>query len=116
MGLDRFVYWKKNKPTKAQLRTVLEDYLGGIGRVDLRKNWLLATLPGKASFPFRRIKGFEKHDPFVDHYKGRWFEVYVDSKSIDVITRQQDEFTSNVAKGFAELAARFWGGKHEEPL
>jgi len=37
--------------------------------------------------------------------------VYLHEDAIDVITREADEFTNNVAKGFAALCHRYWQGQ-----
>jgi len=117
MALDRFVRWQKKKPTTQELRTVLEDYLGGIGKIENMgkkgNTWWSVTLPGKPTFPFRRLEGFENRGKAIDEIKERWFEVYVDKKYVDVMTRHGDELTGNIAQGFAELLTRFWEAKLE---
>lgn len=44
----------------------------------------------------------------------RWMEVFWCDGGIDVVTRLADEYTNNIAEGFAELAKRFWGGKRRQ--
>jgi len=113
MALDRFVYWNDQRPLIKELRGILEDYLGGIGKIeDISRRdhpWWTVTLPGKPTMPFRRISGYERRGEAVEENKERWFEVFVDDKYVDVMTRQTDEFTNTVAQGFAELLARFYG-------
>jgi len=85
------------------------------------RRWII-TLPGQPSFPFKRI--CEVPDPFSNHFlchqKKRWFEVYVGSlkdkktPGIDVITRMQDEFTNNIAEGYAKLVARYYEGRYDD--
>lgn len=114
MGFDRFVYWKDKKPTREELVLVLEDYLGGLGHVKVHDGRVFATLVGKPSFPFKRIDGFENRRAAAEQRDERWFEVVLDKKYADVITRQMDEVTGVIAKGFAELLARFWDGELEK--
>lgn len=114
MGFDRFVYWdkKKKKPSDKDLRLVLSAYISTSGKVDWKLPWVVVTLKGKPSFPFQHLyprpKGYYR--------KERFFEVYIDpeSKYVDVITRQADEFTSNIAEGYAQLLVRQWGAKYEK--
>lgn len=120
MAIDRFVYFKHRKGPKIQdLKTVLEDYLGSAGiyvefAVHDKDCRIMAMLPGKPNFPFKRIKGYEDMGRPCECHQERWFEVYWhSSRKIDVITRQTDEFTNVVAQGFAELCARFWKGEVE---
>lgn len=118
MGIDRFVRWHKNStiPSLEDLKVVLEDYLGEAAKsveYDKEGGRFYAILVGKPRFPFRRIKDFENWAPASEQRDDRFFEVYVDSKYIDIITRQTDEFTNVVAQGFADLAARFWKGKKD---
>ena len=120
MALDRFVYWGKKKPSAKELRGVLEDYLGGVGKIeDLRAKkgrltWWTVTLPGRPTVPFQRVKGFEKYGAVMKDLKERWFEVCLDEKYVDVITRHGDEFTGVVAQGFADLLVRFYEARLEK--
>lgn len=116
MALDRFVYWReKPGPSLDDIKTVLEDYLGGAAvEVSVNHFHILAKLHGRPQFPFRRVPEYDKLAPASEQQEERWFEIYVDPKRghIDVITRMTDEYTNIVAEGFAQLAARFWKGKH----
>lgn len=120
MALDRFVRWKnpEDKPTSEQIRILLEDYLGDETWVEFdRPDWFIANLPGKRSYPLRRTapdltisQAWEESE-----VKERWFEVCcIHEDAVDVMTRQADEYTNNVAKGFAELVARWFHGELEE--
>lgn len=111
MGRDRFVYWKDQKPTREEVITVLEDYLGGVGSIVDDKDRLFANLPGKGTHPLARIK--DAKIPEDIHRVERWFEIYIDPEYIDIITRQHDQFTNYVADGFVEVMARWWNGRVE---
>ena len=115
MGIDRFVYWNKRRPTKLEIQHTLEDYLGDVLlRIDIDGARITALLKGKPRFPFRRIEEMGSYTEGQEQHDERWIEVYWTNKSIDVITRMTDEFTNVVAEGFAALAARFWEGKRDE--
>ena len=115
MAADTFVHWGKNRPTRAQLRMVLEDYVRDLGTVKWDKDRFYVTIPGNTSWPFvRLLADTSKAKASVETSRERWFEVYVDSKSIDIITRQMDALTNNIATGFATLAAQYWEGVLEE--
>ncbi len=124
MAYDRFIYFPSGKgmPGTAELRMVLEDYLGEAGRVEWTGDRLYAILQGPVSFPFKRlpetpeiqVKAWEDRAVEADGKpRIRWFEIYAGENNIDVITREMDEYANNVASGFAELCARFWNGKLE---
>ena len=114
MGIDRFVSWKKKGPSFAQVKAVLQDYLGDVAVVVVDQGRLMAIIPGQPSYPFKSLRAYKKYAVAAEVHKSRWFEVFVTKKNIDVITRQTDEFTNVVADGFATLAARFWDGEEEE--
>ena len=116
MALDRFVRWRLGKPTDVELRMIIEDYVRGVGTLEDKpqKNgrpWFFITLPGKPSHPLTRISDVSKRPPPPD--KERWFEVFVDDDSVDVMTRQSDEFTGVVADGLGTLLARFYKAEIE---
>ena len=108
MAVDRFVRFGDRKPTLDELKYILEDYIEGVGLISHSHNgsvWFV-KLPGKPSFPFKRIypeMGSQVHEE-------RWFEVWLGSlpDNIDVITRQADELTSVIADGYAQIVARFF--------
>lgn len=114
MGIDRFVYWNKRRPTKLEIQQVLEDYLGTVlTNIYVEGPRITVLLQGKPRFPFRRIAEMASYTEAQEQHDRRAIEVYWTNKSIDVITRMTDEFTNVVAEGFAALAARFWEGKRE---
>ena len=91
---------------------LLEDYLGEVATVSLNEDWFTITLPGKPSYALKRLA---RNDMDMDMPEERWFEVCcIHKAAIDVITRQADEFTNNIAKGFAELVARWFKGDLDE--
>lgn len=110
MSLDRIVCWQEKKPTKQILGDTLEDYIGEAGKVEWIDDRWYCTFPGKPSSPFRRM--LPQTQIFLRNDE-RWFEVFINSESVDIITRSADEFTNVVAKGFAELLVRFWEARLE---
>jgi len=115
MALDRFVYLKDEKPTREQLEQVLRNYIGEAGTINFENNMWFCTLPGKPTHLLQGVDGFpqERCVPLRDDE--RWFEIFYNKDDpkphIDVITRQQDEFTTVVANGFQQLCARIWKGE-----
>lgn len=102
MALDRFIHFPSaaHVPTPEEVGDELKSYLQGVGRVEwghAGARWF-ATMPGPPEHT-------------LDNE--RWFEVYIGSDNLDVITRQSDNFTNAVAAGFAERCARVFGGRLE---
>lgn len=113
MACDRIINKCQKRPTKKDLRIAAEDYLGDLlqGIQWAEDRWIV-TIKGNRSHPLQRLA-----DPkFLDQEPkdGRWFEVWFNGKTVDVITRRQDELTGNIASGFASLVARFWEGELDE--
>jgi hypothetical protein len=116
MACDRFIYKCEKKPTKKDIGVALVDYLGDdlIKELQWSKDRWFVALRSERSHPLRHLV-----DPailFLDQEPddGRWFEVWIKGKTVDVITRRQDELTNNIALGFAKLVARFWEGELED--
>lgn len=114
MSLDNFVYFDKNVPTRKDINLILHDYLHQCADISYNKNTFYAVIPGRPKNPFERIAKLSPHP-----YAERWFEVYIGSlkdnpPKIDILTRQADELTSNIAVGFARLMARYYQGKLDE--
>lgn len=117
MASDRFVHFGKGKvPSKKDVKLALEDYLGAnMTHIKWGGGRWTATLVGSRSWPFRRL---EPDHPCAKAYEeeakeNRWIEVFIAKDNIDVITRRQDEVTNNIARGFAQLLARYWHGRLE---
>ena len=121
MSFDRFVHLGERRPTREELEMVLGDYLGCDGDSSIDdtlaevrfEEWgWVVTLRGKVSFPFRRIdpRGEEFQKFHEMRGRERMFDVSFGENSINVRTQDADEFTNNVARGFAELCARYWQG------
>jgi hypothetical protein len=129
MALDTFVRWTgkgKRRPSKTEIRCALEDYVAGLAKeVSWTGDRFMVILWGAPSFAFQRVGPATPAQRQVwrelaaegglaaPDRRPRWFEVYLHKACIDVITREQDEVTNNVARGFAALCARDWIGKLE---
>ncbi len=114
MPRDIFVYFEK-MPEKGELETLLKRYVGGAAtEVKFDAGRWFATLHGSNSNPVLDFekKGYASNVPYREGE--RWFEVYLADNNIDVMTREQDPFTNDVAKGFAELMARLYHGRLKE--
>ena len=110
MARDLFVYWQDDKPSQEVLGLVLRNYLGEIGEIEFKNSTWFCTLPGKRTHPFKNVPGFAQK-ACVDGAEERWFEVFWhddEINAIDIITRQQDDFTNAVAVGFAEICVLSW--------
>lgn len=116
MALDRFLYWREQRPTISELKRIIEDYLGDAleGKVEYVEftSRFYMQLKGKISFPFKRL---EDAPAWPNEDRERAIEVFVHGrKGIDVITRQADEYTNVVAKGLWELLRRYYAAKTED--
>jgi len=110
MAFDRFVYFDGPAPSKEDLGKALEDYLGaGALAIKWERDRFFAQLHGNSLNPFRRLVD----PPPYQEPDERWIEVVVRVDYVDVLTRHQDEFTNNIARGFARLVERFWKGRFE---
>jgi hypothetical protein len=114
VSTDNFVRFHKVIPTRKQIKLILEDYLNELGDISYDKTTFYAVIPGRPKNPFEKLAKLSPHP-----YSERWFEVYIGSlkdeqPSIDVITRQADELTYNIALGFAKLLARYFQAKLDE--
>ena len=121
MALDRFIYWNEEKPTLADVKLLLADFISGGGEVQAdngdKEDWFNVLLPGKPQWPFKSIlPSLSMSDP-TSWPEERWFEVCcisIDS-NIDVITRQADAYTNALAACFAKLVARYYKARYEDP-
>ena len=113
MALDRFVYWKRQKPTRKQVIGVAKNFFGDAALIKDGGDRLFVTLPGTTSDPTAGLKHL-MHDPVVGEKGERWIEVYIDTKYVDVITRMADPYTNALAAGLAELYRRYWQGELQD--
>lgn len=115
MARNIFVSWNKaNTPTFEEVSLILEDYLSGVGTVEVRGDFLLVTLHGKISCAFRRIHGYESKATAMEEMGAthpRFFEVYFVEEGIRVVTRMADELTNAIAEGFAAMILHFKQGE-----
>lgn len=112
---DQFIHFDKGKrPTKDELRDVMVAYLGEYATsLPYWKDgrWHI-MLVGKGSTAWTPSLGPSPPPELVR--EERFLELFCDdNKTIDVITRQQDEATNKLAEGLADIIARFWGGRVE---
>lgn len=120
MSLHRSV-WFNNVPSREDVGKVLEDYLGA---TMVNNEWggdrWTALLVGTKSWSLRRVVDLCNETARIcaaaraeEAHEERWIEVFIAEESIDVITRRQDEMVNDIADGFAQLIARYWGGRVE---
>lgn len=121
MGIDWYVKGCARKPTTAEMRTILEDYFNGAAIVEKNphvrgdRSWLV-LLPGKASFPFKRVEQSPARDGGTNQ-EHRALGIYLEEKDrqVRLSTALADEYTNNVAEGIAKMFARYYKGELEEP-
>jgi hypothetical protein len=120
MAGDRFIYFEDRVPTHEEIRTILENYLGGCGTVtEPQPNWWMIDLPGRNTSTFKGIQG-SGPDVFTDpDFDVRWIEVIFQRTaglppSLDVLTRHADSFTGDVASSLARTFAAFFRGRLED--
>lgn len=109
MGLDRFVYWKERRPTATELEQILRNYFDAAAQsfAFAGARWTI-TLFGRPTSPFKGIAGAPAG---VQHqqYAERWIEVHVHDDCIDIETKQQDDYTNDLAGGLQAAFLRFYG-------
>src|SRR6266545_1329742 len=117
MALDRFVYWRDVRPTTTEIHVVLEDYVAGLAteiqtEVQLDHDRVFVTLPGVPSFPLARCgpttesARTEARERAVEDdgsQRRRWFEVFLGVDYVDVITRQMDPITNDIARDHVDV-------------
>ena len=109
---DRFIYFEAKTPTTKEVERILYNFVGGAGELERSDDRWLITLPGRCSATFEGIDGAYPLLPARDE---RWIEViFRGGKSLDVLTRQQDDFTCALADGLAQAFARFYQGELED--
>lgn len=116
MATDRTVRWKASPPSLEDLDQTLRCYVDAAAkevRWDSDGHRFYAVLKGRPRHPFEWDESVKELARALKQHDERWFEVYVDDRYVDVITRGADEFTMAVAEGFAALIARRWDGRRE---
>ena len=125
MSLDRFIHWpdKSKAPKRDDIDLLCQNYIGTVPHMYLRieEDRTFIFLGGRCSaalaFQKEVAPGYqaaaEENRRNPQNAQQRFIEVIVDDDdaTIDVITRQHDEFTNAVAVGLVEIITRFWQGK-----
>lgn len=119
MASDRMIHWKReDMPTQAQVETALRNYVGEGGVVEWRADRYYVTLPGNQSPALRGHAGLTPakaayFEEIVAEKRERGFEVWRDETTVDVITREQDDFVRALAEGFAQVMTYGYRGSRE---
>jgi len=103
-------------PTQRQIESVIEDFFGGAGTITWKGKCCTIELPGQPSHPYRSLRKDIDLNEVVAHEDGRWIEVFVDPKYLDVITRMQDRFTGCLADQLARTFAHWWEARLEDSV
>ncbi len=114
MSGSRTVRWSRTKPTRrpkrAAVRAFLEDFIGDPTAVRWKGRRFFVDIPGKGSDALRRVA--ERNAPEL-YQARRWVEVWFERRSIEIMTRGHDQFTSAIAEGLADGIAGFWRGRRD---
>ena len=116
MAQDRMLYWKQDgkKPTREDIQCLLEDFANGVGTITTVDDQWYWSLPGTSSFHLKRLVDADiAQTRKVALRDRRWIEVYVDETHGDVMTRNQDAFTSALADGLAATITLHWDADYE---
>lgn len=110
---DRFIQFDSRKPKTNEVERILNNFFGAAAEIKRHGDRWLVTLPGSCSATFYGIEGAHPQVPARDE---RWIEVIYSGggKALDVLTRQQDDYTCSLADGLAQALARFYQGKLED--
>ena len=116
MAFDRIVYWKDKAPPRDAIEKLTRCFFGEAAQVEWSENRLVCTLPGTISPALRGQEGLPENRVHIYEWehqqkRERWVEVWCGSDTVDVITREQDEFTAVLADGLSATLARFFKGE-----
>jgi len=102
MPLDRFVRFQEGEPSEEEAIKAVKEYGKYIFMmVELKENTIFLYIPG-------RVERYGEIRP-------RWVEVFLSRRStIDVMTRDMDAITNDIADGLARYLARKFKGVLEE--
>lgn len=126
MAYDRFITWEPGAevPSQEEIEKALRRYVYDGGIVWVEGSRLFVTLPGEPRYVFREWADDEEWALGGTRRGKRGFEVDYSAneededgpygRHIDIMTRQQDEFTTAVADGFERLVVFRWKGKRTE--
>ena len=132
MSLDRVIEFPILVPSAESVDNVLRNFLGEAGKVEKKSTadrvdptislWEI-TLQGPFSYSLASEKGsvhWALDKESKDKCPTRWIEVYLhpatkeDPVTIDILTRQMDDYTNAVADGLVKVFNRYWDGTREE--
>ncbi|RJR07438.1 hypothetical protein C4588_06845 [Candidatus Parcubacteria bacterium] len=115
MSYDRLIKFSTKRPTFDELVQISTNFLGGIGTVETEENWIYLVLPGTPTHPLKGLPNAPEILQHPDYFrKERWIEIFYNSKGdADVLTRQQDAFTTGLANQLAEVIRLWWQGTLE---
>ena len=109
MANDHFVNWKDGKkPTKKAVERVIRQFFDSVAtKIEWKTDRFFVDLIGKYSPPLEGLPGYFP----AAKGEGRYIEVWLGPDSLDVMTRQADDFTNVCAMGLAQIFSRFWEGE-----
>jgi hypothetical protein len=111
MSLDRFVVWTDQQPTREEIGMVLSNFFGGAATIEWQNDRYMCQLYGVNTFPFNGLGNRAEaanRERYAPPFDVRFIEVVVQEDNLDVLTRQQDEYTNCVAQGLQDMFCRYW--------
>lgn len=112
MACDRFIGWQSdNQPSRDDVESVLRHFFSGAAVITWNNDRFFVWLPGHNTNPFQGLQP-SLADP-DNEPRTRWIEVWLGDDSLDVLTREHDEYTNSLAEGLAAAFARYWNGERE---
>lgn len=113
LASDRFITFGKKKPTRRQIKLLLEDFLNGVVKeIRWDEDRFFVILPGLTSNPLGRVVG-GKRARVLCAFDGdiRGMEIIPQGRTLDVLTRHQDDFVHALCDQIVDIIVRYWGGK-----
>lgn len=113
MAIDRILYWDKDIPSFGEMAMLLQDYLGDDCRIETNMPRIFGIIPLKPSWAFKRLRPDVPPLGRTDENE-RWIEIFMDDEHIDIMTRQQDDFTNAIAGSFHDLVRGYYRATKEK--
>lgn len=122
MSTDRTIHWiSRRAPTRADVDQVLRDFFNGAATsIRWDRDRFVVIVPGKHRNALCTVSPIigsrhqrERVGKSAPLPSQRWLEVWIDPDdgTVDVITRQADDYTCALADGIAAVLARYWEGE-----
>ena len=105
MATDRIIQFSEQLPNRDDISRFLTNYVGESGSLEWVGCVAILSLQGSLSRPFTLDDRETEQDD-----RERWIEVWIHDEVINVLTREMDSFTVDIANGIARRIAGLWCG------